>query len=490
MTRFDGEGFRHLGGGRKGLFLVLRYLFIATAAYLIIFQTQSWPVPAAYALMVAFALGSNVLLSLVPAELMFSWYVEAPVLIADTLWVSWALHSTGTTGQEFFLLYFFVLCLAALGESLAMCLLAGTFVSAANLYFLPEPRHLLSSAPLLRVVFFYTVALFYGHVLSQIRQERQRATRGLAWARELEAKVAERTEELQRFYHQAQAANRLKSEFLATMSHELRTPLNVILGYTELLLDGEFGGTTPGQAATLRRIDRRAHELLELIDSTLDVNRLEAGKLRVELGTVEVAALINTVRAETQDLAENPDVTFVWDNIPPLPQLQTDPAKLQMVLKNLIRNAVKFTEQGKVTVSACARDDGVEIRVSDTGIGIAPEVLPTIFEPFRQGDGSNTRRYGGVGLGLYIVKRLMDLLGGKIAVESEVGKGSTFRVWLPLTARTDVSASGVADARVQPSNGHGIGAHAWVPEPSNGLGKGYKESAVLTTERRMFAWNS
>jgi signal transduction histidine kinase len=161
-----------------------------------------------------------------------------------------------------------------------------------------------------------------------------------------------------------------------------------------------------------------------------------------------------------------------------------------MVVRNLIRNAVKFTEQGTVTISACARDDGVEITVSDTGIGIAPEVLPTIFEPFRQGDGSNTRRYGGVGLGLYIVQRLMDLLGGKIAVESEVGKGSTFRVWLPLTPRADVSVAGDADARIQPWNDQGIGAHDSGPEPSNGLGKGSKEKAVLTTKRRMFAWNS
>ncbi len=492
MTRLDGEGFRHLGGGRKGLFLVLRYLFIATAAYLIIFQTQSWPVPPAYALMVAFALGSNVLLSLVPADLMFSWYVEAPVLIADTLWVSWALHSTGITGQEFFLLYFFVLCLAALGESLAMCLLAGTFVSAANLYFLPEPRHLLSSAPLLRVVFFYTVALFYGHVISQIRRERQRATRGLAWAKELESKVAERTEELQRMYHQAQAANRLKSEFVATMSHELRTPLNVILGYTELLLDGEFGGTTPGQAATLRRIDRRAHELLDLIDSTLDVNRLDAGRLRLDLRALEVATLIQSVRAETQDLAENPDVQLVWESIPPLPQLRTDPAKLQMVLRNLSRNALKFTEQGTVTVSACTRDGGVEITVSDTGIGIASEVLPTIFEPFRQGDGSNTRRYGGVGLGLYIVRRLIELLGGTIEVESELGKGSSFRVWLPLAPKADAPESRGVDARDQSSNVQRVNRAATgaPPAPSNGPDRGCEGRVAPTTKGGMFAWNS
>lgn len=475
MSRLDGDGFRHLGGGRKGLFLVLRYLFTATAAYLIIFHAQDWPIPPAYALMVAVALGSNVALSLVPADLMFSWYVEAPVLIADTLWVSWALHSSGTSGQEFFLLYFFVLCLAVLGESLAMCVLAGTLVSAANLYFLPEPRHLMSSAPLLRVIFFYTVALFYGHVISQIRHERQRATKGLAWAREMEAKVGERTDELQRLYQQAQAASRLKSEFVATMSHELRTPLNVILGYTELLLDGEFGGTSPGQAATLRRIDRRARELLDLINSTLDVNRLEAGRLHLELREVEVSALIKAVQVGTQELSENPDVSLLWESAPPLPRLRTDPAKLQIVLRSLVRNAVKFTERGTVTVSAHACDGGVEIAVSDTGIGIAPEIMPTIFEPFRQGDGSDTRQYGGVGLGLYIVRRVTDLLGGTISVESEVGKGSTFRVQLPLTIRP-VSVKGDGDGRNQSwgqwsGQDLRVGANGSAPTPSNGLGR-------------------
>jgi signal transduction histidine kinase len=430
----DGEAFRHLGGGRKGLFLVLRYLFIATAAYLVLFQAAAWPVPPGHAIMIAVALGSNVALSLVPAGLIFSWYVEAPVLIADTLWVSWALHSAGTSGQEFFLLYFFVLCLAALGESLGMVLLGSTVVSAANLYFLPDPGDALHTVTLLRVIFFYTVALFYGHVISQIKQERQRASKGLAWARELEAKVAERTEELQRLYEASQAANRLKSEFVATMSHELRTPLYIILGYTELLLDGEFGGTSPQQATTLRLIDKRGRELLDLINSTLDVNRLETGKIPLELKEVDLRDLIAAVQTETRELLEKEHVNVVWDSGSALPLLQTDPAKLKIVLKNLVRNAVKFTERGNVVVRARSAEDGVEIAVSDTGIGIPPEFMPHLFEPFRQADGSDTRRYGGVGLGLFIVRRLVDVLGGDVSVESEPGRGSIFRVRLPGTA--------------------------------------------------------
>jgi signal transduction histidine kinase len=122
-----------------------------------------------------------------------------------------------------------------------------------------------------------------------------------------------------------------------------------------------------------------------------------------------------------------------------LPRVHTDAAKLRVVLKNLIGNAAKFTERGTITLAARAVDGGVEFSVSDTGIGIAPEVLAVIFEPFRQGDSSSTRRHEGVGLGLYIVRRLLDLMGGQITVESTSGKGSTFCVWLPALVDTDVS---------------------------------------------------
>ena len=168
------SNFRHLGGGRKGLFLLLRYLFIVAAAYLLIIQGPNPSLDPSCAVMIAVALASNVGLSFVSQDLVFSWYVEAPVLIADTLWVSWALHSTGTGGQELFLLYFFVLFLSAIGESLVMVVLGSTLVSAANVYFSSDTS-IWTSSHLLRIAFFYTVALFYGHVISQIKRERQRA---------------------------------------------------------------------------------------------------------------------------------------------------------------------------------------------------------------------------------------------------------------------------------------------------------------------------
>ncbi len=847
----DASEFKHLGGGRKGLFLLLRYVFIAAASYLVLLQQPD--LQASHALMIAVALASNVALSVVSSSLVFSWYVEAPVLIADTLWVSWALHSTGAAGQEFFLLYFFVLSLAALGESLFLVLLGSTTLSFINVYLDGwNPNNLI------QVVFFYTVALFYGYVIKEIKSERQRADRGIIWVRELESKVAERTQELSHLYdalmesesryravsemmsdfayaarlspaglvfewatdsfsritgygieeltdgqweklihpddlediqsnaerlvrkepfvaeyriitkdgavrwlrahtrpvdmedgttrilgaaqditararaeeeqrrllevleatpdlvgisdpegrvlyynaagrgmlgiaregevlnnsasdHQPpwawqmmrseaipiaqregswqgeaaiigadgrevpvsqvvvahrgrdgsiaaystvarditeqkqleeilqqevristamartgreliavldasvlvdrlcrltpellhcdasatlmlnpdsedavpvgwyggdadtisleefglpdslrselltalakdevievrhddpndplamphlletygvkttlfmalrrggkligyhtatslageekgkasfsseqkriargiahlaslalenarltaslEKANRLKSEFVATMSHELRTPLNVILGFNDLLRDGEYGPMTNEQKVICDRMEQSGWNLLELINSTLDLSRLEQGRLAVDYCDTNISDLLRQLRGEVEPILEHkPQVEMHWDAPPDLPEICTDPAKLKVVLKNLITNAVKFTDEGAVTVAASARNGSLEVDVSDTGQGIPSDALKSIFEPYRQVDGSTTRRHDGVGLGLHIVRRYVDLLGGDVEVESTEGHGSRFRVSIP-----------------------------------------------------------
>jgi signal transduction histidine kinase len=227
---------------------------------------------------------------------------------------------------------------------------------------------------------------------------------------------------------QAESANRLKSDFLSIISHELRTPLISIIGYNDLLLDGVAGSLTGEQIDALKKIDTSSKKLLDLIKSMLELSRLEAKS--IELKEISVSDLIKEVESETKSLQAS-GLNFVWNVEPELPHLRTDPTKLKVILKNIISNAVKFTEKGSVTIDAHNKDGGIEINVIDTGIGIAPESLPTIFEPFRQIESPLTREHGGIGLGLYIVKRLAEILGGTIKVESEVGKGSTFRVWLP-----------------------------------------------------------
>ncbi len=247
---------------------------------------------------------------------------------------------------------------------------------------------------------------------------------------------------LRRAKEAAEAADHTKSEFLATMSHELRTPLNVILGYTAMLIE-EVGGNLP-HVEILRRIDHNARVLFELISMVLDLNRLEAGRLPVDVQEVAIPKFVAELQAELQGLCDQSGLACLWSVAPGLPVVHTDAGKLKVILKNLVSNAVKFTQEGSITLAATERHGGVEFRVTDTGIGIPAEAHASIFEPFRQLDGSDTRRYGGSGLGLHIVRRLLEVLGGHITVESTVGQGSTFRVWLPRLISVRLS-SGVEE---------------------------------------------
>jgi len=246
------------------------------------------------------------------------------------------------------------------------------------------------------------------------------------------AQTASLAMENTRLVEQLKRADRLKADFVATMSHELRTPLNIIMGYDELLLEGVFGTVNEEQADGLRRIQKSTAELLDLINATLDLNHLQAGLLSLDVQAVDLRELITEAGAEVRERWPKTEVDFEYRVDPALPVLRSDGTKLKIVLKNLLTNAVKFTDRGRVTAAAHEIDGGVEVSVSDTGIGIDPEALPIIFEPFRQADSSPTRRYGGAGLGLHIAWRFVTMLGGTIVVESEPGRGSTFRVWVPL----------------------------------------------------------
>jgi PAS domain S-box-containing protein len=272
-----------------------------------------------------------------------------------------------------------------------------------------------------------------------------------------------------RLVEESERANRLKSEFVATMSHELRTPLNVVIGYNELLLDGAYGDLSDDQRQPLGRADKSARELSAMIDAILDLNRLDKPQVPLHLEAVSVADLVDEVIIEDRNLEEKPQLHVVREIDFDLPAVRSDRIKLKMIIKNLFGNAVKFTEQGTITVAARAVHPGVEIRISDTGIGIAPEAQAYVFDPFRQVDGSDSRRYGGLGLGLYIVRRLVDVLGGTVALESTPGDGSTFRVWIPLT----VAWEGIDDEPAMPPTPESsLGsepAPGWQPDqPSRG----------------------
>ncbi len=224
------------------------------------------------------------------------------------------------------------------------------------------------------------------------------------------------------------------------MSHELRTPLTVILGYSDLLEDDENGNLDAEQRTGLQRIRKSATDLLDLITALLDLNRLEAGQLPVHCQAVEIRTLISEIQAETQGLQDQSSLSFVWSVDSNLPPMQTDLRKLKVIVKSLIGNAVKFTQNGSVSVVVRSQQGGIEISVVKTGIGIPSDELARIFEPFQQVDNSANGLLKGSGLGLNIVKRFVTLLGGTVTVESEVGHGTTFRIWLPCHRETSQSS--------------------------------------------------
>jgi len=247
-------------------------------------------------------------------------------------------------------------------------------------------------------------------------------------------------------------ANRVKDEFLSVMSHELRTPISVVIGYVGMVAEGMLGEVNEKQREALEKVLTRARDQINMVSSILQATQLECQEVTLERRPLNVADLLDSLRRE-YTLPARKKITIQWEYSRELPVISTDPDKLKQVLLNLIDNAVKFTEKGGITVSARmvkpAAGNGrpqeensthvsppaphvsMEFQVSDTGIGIPEDMLPVIFEKFKQIDSSETRLYGGVGLGLYIVKNFTNLLGGEVAVQSEVGKGTTFTVRLP-----------------------------------------------------------
>lgn len=230
---------------------------------------------------------------------------------------------------------------------------------------------------------------------------------------------------------QLKTANQVKEEILATVSHELRTPLHVIMGYNELLAEQVFGPLTTEQVEVVGRIGESSANLCDLVSAMLDACNIKAGQMSLECAKVRLPVFLHDLEDDIRAVWKKPDVPLQWSTVCHVPSFRTDASKLKAIIKNLISNAMKFTDDGSVNVAIDTNSAGVEIQVVDTGIGIPSEVLPILFEPFRQGDGSMTRRHNGAGLGLYIVKQFVDLLGGTISIDSQPEQGTCVRVLLP-----------------------------------------------------------
>ncbi len=253
---------------------------------------------------------------------------------------------------------------------------------------------------------------------------------------QLEAELAQTKRELAEAKKQLRDADRLKTEFVATVSHELRNPLNSIIGFAKLLLKQQVGPLNPIQHTDVSYIYDSAQHLLSLVNDILDLSKIEAGKIRLDLEWVSVEEIIVGLIASTYILIENKPIELREEIEPRLPKLYVDRGRIRQVVLNMLSNAAKFTDAGCITLNirkiAKNNQEWVYFSVKDTGIGIAEGDIPKVFEPFRQIDSSVGRRAEGTGLGMPISARLVALHGGEVWIESRVGQGSTFVFTIPI----------------------------------------------------------
>jgi GAF domain-containing protein len=241
-------------------------------------------------------------------------------------------------------------------------------------------------------------------------------------------------DEIQEKSRQLEEASKHKSQFLANMSHELRTPLNAILGYTELIADGVYGDTPEKVQTTLQRVITNGKHLLGLINDVLDLSKIEAGQLTLSLGDYSMKDVVHNVYGAVEPLASGKKLEFKVEIAPDLPTGHGDERRLTQVLLNLVGNSIKFTDDGSVIIQASLRDGMFCVAVRDTGPGISEEDQKKLFQEFQQADSSTTKKKGGTGLGLAISKRIIEMHGGRIWLESKLGSGSTFTFMVPVRA--------------------------------------------------------
>jgi len=277
-------------------------------------------------------------------------------------------------------------------------------------------------------------ALEKAHLYEQLKQGADELERKVQAAT---ADIAQQNELLRRQAIELEQASALKTQFLANMSHEFRTPLNAMLGYTSMLLQGVAGPIEGPAKRQLARIESNGRHLLTIINEILDISRIEAGRMPQQISRFKVPELIHEVRSELEPIIIRSRLNLTMQLDKDLPPLTSDRQKVKQILLNFLSNALKFTHHGSVTISAVknSREKIVSLSVTDSGIGIDTADQDKIFEDFRQLDNSPTRAYGGTGLGLSICRRLAQMLDGRITVRSQLGRGSTFTLTLPLKGR-------------------------------------------------------
>jgi signal transduction histidine kinase len=408
-------------------FLLLRFTLIVATGYLLLGQGRELGLRGGVITLLAAALASNLLLAWRRPRQLASPRWTGAVLVADTLWVTAALVVSGRFEGEFFYLYFFVLFLAALAESLHLIALGAVLVSCSYLYAVVAEAGfgpLTSPAYLVRIPFLIAVAAFYGYFVERVRHQQRRSRE--------EAVAAARTEQLlRRTNRQLRELGDLKNRFVSLVSHELRTPLTATGNAIGLV--GRAGETSAEQRRFLDMAQRNLDRLGRILDDMLDLSKLEARGLELSFSAMAPAALAAAAAAAFEAQASEATLELAVCAEPGLPAAWADPARSGQVLANLLSNALKFTSAGgRVTVHAALEADQVALSVADTGPGISRTEQEKIFDRFYQVGEVLTRSVRGTGLGLAIAREMAACQGGTLTVESEPGSGSRFTFRLPV----------------------------------------------------------
>lgn len=412
------------GSLKKGQAVVLlRWVLIIATSYVVLFTQPASEVRSAAALFVALYLASNVVLaSILPAIQNHRWF-DIGVVLVDTIAVSIGLALTEGASSDFFLLYFVVMFLGALTERLGVVVGAAVLISVVHMYTVGSfigYEHLIDEGYILRIPFLLVVALFFGHLV----ENTQSAEKAAAEARQRET---------------------MKTEFLASVTHDLKNPLGLIESMAAALLAGERGPLAEPQADLVRRIHANSHRVISLSLNLLDAARVEAGMLTLQRTPARLADVVEDAVALSRSAADSKGVSLGVAVEPGLPAIEIDFMQMGRVVSNLLDNAIKYTPTGTaVLVSVSREDDSLLLAVHDDGPGIPQGELEKVFEKYRRRAGSN--RIHGSGLGLFIVRHLVEAHGGRVTAQSIDGEGTSITVRLPLGATAGARPPRVAVA--------------------------------------------
>jgi len=403
------ESYKGLGRDKKYTIIILQWVIAIATSFLILFPKGEVSLdPAVYALVVLF-LFSSLVLNRLPESVFYHRYFDFGLLVWDTILLSAAIYVNRHISWELFLLYFFVLFLAAMGESMLKIVLGSVVINVVYVGLLVQQGKditQLGSDVLIRIVFLFGVSILYGYLAENANRERRRA-------------------------ETAEEREHLKRGLVSALAHDIKNPLGIIMGYAELKLDEAEGREDGGEVSVWNRVEDSGRRIVNLVTGFLEASKAESGKLKIGDEPVQINRLLREASQQQEGEIHKKGLTLELDLEERLPDVRGDESQLDRVFWNLIGNAFKFTRTGgKVKISSWSDNRHICVAVQDTGVGISKEDLPLLFAEFRRI--KTSEKIEGTGLGLFIVKTIIEAHKGTVWADSPDGQGAIFTVRIPI----------------------------------------------------------